>query len=126
MLKKSSLPAAALAINRRQVGGEHYLRQRMQHWDYILANQIPYMEAQIIKYCSRWRDKGGLQDLRKAQHFLDKLIEYETLKIRSRVKNYAISSGHSTERCSALPERAGRASGDYPNSRKHKPQRRQQ
>jgi len=35
------------------------------------------MEGQIIKYVSRWRDKNGIEDLKKAQHFLAKLIEYE-------------------------------------------------
>lgn len=38
-------------------------------------HDIPYLEAQIIKYVMRWRQKGGLNDLRKAGHFLQKLIE---------------------------------------------------
>lgn len=63
--------------NTRQVGGDHYKKQGIQHWDYIIANRIPYMEAQVIKYLSRWRDKNGLEDLRKAQHYLEKLIESE-------------------------------------------------
>ena len=62
--------------NSKQVGGEHY-RSRIQHWDYVLANDIPYMEAQIIKYVTRWRKKNGVDDLHKAQHFLEKLIEHE-------------------------------------------------
>jgi hypothetical protein len=60
--------------NDEQVGGSHY-RSPIQHWDYVLANNIPYMEAQVIRYVTRWRRKGGLEDLRKAQHFLRKLIE---------------------------------------------------
>jgi hypothetical protein len=67
-----------MAANDRQVGGNHYRKQGIQHWDYVLANDIPYMEAQIIKYVSRWRDKGGIEDLKKASHFLDKLIEHNT------------------------------------------------
>lgn len=62
--------------NDRQVGGDHY-RSPIQHWDYVIANEIPYMEAQIIKYVTRWRKKNGIEDLRKAQHFLQKLIEVE-------------------------------------------------
>jgi hypothetical protein len=50
----------------------------VQHWDYVLANNIPYLEAQIIKYLTRWRKKNGFQDLEKAQHFLSKLIEVNT------------------------------------------------
>ena len=60
-----------------QIGGQHYKKMGIQHWSYVLANNIPYMEAQIIKYVSRWRDKNGIEDLRKARHFLAKLIEYE-------------------------------------------------
>ena len=63
-----------MSANEKQVGGEHY-KSPIQHWDYVLANNIPYMEAQIIKYLTRWRKKNGLQDLEKAQHFLTKLIE---------------------------------------------------
>jgi len=65
-----------MSANEKQVGGEHY-RAPIQHWDYVLANKIPYLEAQIIKYVTRWRDKNGVQDLLKAQHFLEKLIEVE-------------------------------------------------
>jgi hypothetical protein len=60
--------------NDKQVGGGHY-QKPVQPWDYIIANDIGYMEGNIIKYVSRWRDKGGVQDLRKAQHYLQKLIE---------------------------------------------------
>lgn len=60
-----------------QVGGNHYKKMSIQHWTFCLANNIPYMEGQIIKYVSRWRDKNGIEDLRKAQHYLAKLIEYE-------------------------------------------------
>jgi hypothetical protein len=60
--------------NTRQVGGAHY-QKAIQPWDYIIANDIGYMEGNIIKYVSRWRDKNGVEDLRKAQHYLQKLIE---------------------------------------------------
>ncbi|HEY1248008.1 MAG TPA: DUF3310 domain-containing protein [Nitrososphaera sp.] len=63
--------------NERQVGGDHYQGASVQHWDFVLMHQIPYMEAQIIKYVMRWRSKDGIIDLVKAQHFLEKLIEWE-------------------------------------------------
>lgn len=66
--------------NNEQVGGDHYAKKGIQPWDYILANDIPFMEGCIIKYLTRWRDKGGIEDLRKARHFLDKLIETEESK----------------------------------------------
>jgi hypothetical protein len=60
--------------NARQVGGDHY-HTRIQHWDFVVANNIPYLEAQILRYVVRWRRKGGLEDLEKATHYLDKLKE---------------------------------------------------
>ncbi len=63
--------------NEIQVGGQHYKTKAIQPWDYIAANQLGYFEGNIVKYVSRWRDKGGVDDLRKAKHYLDKLIELE-------------------------------------------------
>tara|TARA_R100000963_G_C4532588_1_gene33275 strand:- start:27 stop:248 length:222 start_codon:yes stop_codon:yes gene_type:complete len=62
--------------NERQVGGSHY-EARIQHWDYVLANEIPYMEAQVIRYVVRHKSKNGIEDLEKASHFLQKLIAWE-------------------------------------------------
>ena len=61
-----------------QVGGDHYKDVAIQPVEYILANGIPFVEGSVIKYVSRWRAKGGIQDLQKAKHFLDILIEHET------------------------------------------------
>jgi hypothetical protein len=58
-----------------QVGGDHYMDKAIQPWDYIIANNLGYLEGNIVKYISRWKDKGGVDDLRKAQHYLAKLIE---------------------------------------------------
>ena len=60
--------------NNTQVGGQHYKAKAIQPWDFIAANGLGYFD---VKYVSRWRDKGGLDDLRKARHYLDKLIELE-------------------------------------------------
>lgn len=59
----------------RQVGGDHYAKLAVQTWDYIAANNLGYFEGNVIKYVSRWRDKGGVEDLEKAKHYLEKLIE---------------------------------------------------
>ena len=66
-----------MGANEKQEGGQHYKKLKVQPWDYILHNQIGYMEGCVIKYVTRWRDKGGVEDLKKARHFLDKLIEFE-------------------------------------------------
>lgn len=65
------------SANDTQVGGQHYKAKTIQPWDFIAANGLGYFEGNIVKYVSRWRDKGGLDDLRKARHYLDKLIELE-------------------------------------------------
>lgn len=62
------------SANERQVGGRHY-QTPIQHWDYVVANNLDYFQGQITKYVTRWRNKGGIQDLEKARHFLDKYIE---------------------------------------------------
>ena len=64
-----------MKANDSQVAGTHYSSKAIQVWDFILANDIAYMEGNVIKYVSRWKDKGGVQDLLKARHYLDKLIE---------------------------------------------------
>ena len=64
-----------LPANEVQVGGEHYKKNAIQPWDYITSNQLGYLEGNIVKYVSRWKDKGGRQDLEKAKHYLDKLLE---------------------------------------------------
>jgi hypothetical protein len=61
--------------NEQQIGGAHYAVKAIQPWDYIIANDLGYLEGNIVKYVSRWKDKGGVQDLKKAQHYLQKLIE---------------------------------------------------
>jgi len=66
-----------MTANSTQVGGIHYKGQAIQPWDYIAANKLGYFEGNIVKYVSRWRDKGGVEDLRKARHYLEKLIELE-------------------------------------------------
>ena len=58
-----------------QVGGNHYKDLAIQPVEYIHRNGIGYMEGCAIKYLTRWRSKGGIQDLEKAKHFIDLLIE---------------------------------------------------
>ena len=66
-----------MSANDIQIGGNHYKELVIQPWDYIHKNGIGYLEGCAIKYLSRWREKGGVGDLLKAQHFIDKLIEEE-------------------------------------------------
>jgi len=61
--------------NEIQIGGMHY-RSDYQHWDYVREGlDGRYLEGCVTKYVYRWRKKNGLEDLRKAMHYLSKLME---------------------------------------------------
>jgi hypothetical protein len=62
-----------------QVGGDHYKKLKIQPIEFIHANNIPFIEGNIIKYIVRWRDKNGLKDLEKVKHYVDLLIDLEKL-----------------------------------------------
>ena len=64
-----------MSANQHQVGGNHYAKKAIQPWDYIVGNNLGYLEGNIIKYVSRYKDKGGPDDLDKAIHYLQKLRE---------------------------------------------------
>lgn len=63
-----------MSANDTQVGGSHY-KTKIEHWDWVIANDLNYLEGQITKYVARARKKNGIEDLKKARHFLDKYIE---------------------------------------------------
>ena len=53
----------------------HYKKGDIEVIDYILDQKFDYLEGNVIKYVSRYRNKGGIEDLRKARWYLEKLIE---------------------------------------------------
>ena len=63
-------------MDREQVGGDHYRTPPgiPEHWDLAVELGWDFFQYQITKYLWRWKDKGGVQDLRKAEHFLRKYI----------------------------------------------------
>ncbi len=54
-----------------QIGGDHYRTMAIQPIEYITKNGLGFTEGSVVKYVSRWRNKGGVQDLYKARHLLD-------------------------------------------------------
>lgn len=60
-----------------QEGGNHYKEFAIQPTEFIHKNKIPFIEGNVIKYVCRWRKKNGLQDLQKAKHYIDLLIQFE-------------------------------------------------
>jgi hypothetical protein len=61
-----------------QVGGDHYVRLKIQPMEYSMINKLDPCQHTIIKYVTRFRDKGGIDDLLKARHVIDMLIAFET------------------------------------------------
>ena len=58
-----------------QVGGDHYKQFQYETWDVIADWNLGYFDGNAVKYLSRWKHKGGVHDLKKARHYIDKLIE---------------------------------------------------
>tara|TARA_R110000796_G_scaffold208634_1_gene324906 strand:- start:14 stop:235 length:222 start_codon:yes stop_codon:yes gene_type:complete len=61
-----------------QVGGGHYQKGSIQPIEYIHDQGLSFIEGSVVKYITRWRDKGGIQDLEKIKHYVDLLIELES------------------------------------------------
>jgi hypothetical protein len=59
----------------KQVGGSHYRDKGIQPIIYIHANNLGFCEGNVVKYVTRWREKNGVADLKKAIHYLELLIE---------------------------------------------------
>jgi hypothetical protein len=76
---QSSCSGAANAPSPKdtQVGGSHYKDMPIQPVEFITKNKIPYCEANIIKYATRHRSKGGAQDVRKIIHYAQLILELE-------------------------------------------------
>lgn len=64
-----------MKANEEQVGGKHYKVGGEEHWDRVARLSQDYFQGQITKYVERWKLKNGVEDLKKARHFLDKYIE---------------------------------------------------
>jgi hypothetical protein len=61
--------------SKKQVGGNHYLKYKIQPVEFIIKNNIGFVEGNIIKYILRFKDKGGIADLEKAKHYIQLLID---------------------------------------------------
>jgi hypothetical protein len=61
-----------------QIGGEHYKELPIQPTEFIHKNDIGFIAGNVIKYIVRYKFKNGVDDLKKASHYLDMLIEQES------------------------------------------------
>jgi hypothetical protein len=60
----------------KQIGGEHYKHMKIQVTEFVAANDIPFIEGNVIKYVCRHAHKNGKEDVLKAIHYLNLLLEY--------------------------------------------------
>ena len=74
----------------KQVGGSHYQKMKIQPAEFINKNEMKFAEGNAIKYICRHINKGGLQDLQKAKHYIDMIIERD---YSEEVKNSSVDSG---------------------------------
>lgn len=71
-----TLKGVASALN-TQAGGDHYRKMKIQPVEYIIANGIGFLPGNIIKYASRYPEKGGAEDIRKIIHYCKLILEFE-------------------------------------------------
>jgi hypothetical protein len=74
-----------------QVGGKHYKQFKIQPVEFIHINGLGYIVGNIIKYVCRYKFKNGVEDLRKARHYIDMLIEQE-VKEDSLARNRSVGA----------------------------------
>jgi hypothetical protein len=72
-----SKPMSALQT---QVAGNHYSKMKIQPMEFSMANKLDACQHTVIKYVCRYRDKNGIEDLKKAKHVIDMLIEFEEME----------------------------------------------
>ena len=59
---------------------KHYSNLPIEPWDFIQQNKLDFFEGNVVKYICRWKNKGGVADLRKAITYIEKIIEGENSK----------------------------------------------
>lgn len=87
--------------NDKQVAGTHYKKYTIQPWDAIVDWQLGFLDGCAVKYISRWKDKGGVEDIKKAIHFLEKLLETQ-MDSKLRVKQFELQGDINKTRMGAL------------------------
>ena len=64
-----------MSVYKKQIGGSHYKNMKIQPAQFINDNNLPFAEGNAIKYICRHRNKGEIQDLEKAKHYIDMIID---------------------------------------------------
>lgn len=75
---KTAIPNLIKKTMTKQIGGTHYLL-KIQPIEYISKNKLQFSQGNVIKYISRYKSKNGIEDLKKAKHYIDFIVNYEYL-----------------------------------------------
>ena len=83
-----------METNGYQIGGSHYNKMgAYQHWDLVIDTSMNYLLGCATKYIARWKDKNGVEDLRKAIHYIGKFLEtYECIPTLRQLVFFGIKS----------------------------------
>ena len=81
-----------MSVYDKQIGGSHYKKMKIQPSKFVIENELLFPEGNVIKYICRHRFKNGKEDLLKAIHFIEMIIErdYSTTETKNPLdkKNY--------------------------------------
>ena len=79
-----------MSVWKKQIGGNHYRKYKLQPSQFVTENKLLYPEGCVIKYVIRHQDKGGKEDLEKAKHMIDMIIErdYEEEKEKEKTESW--------------------------------------
>ena len=64
-----------MSVYNKQIGGTHYKKMKIQPSKFVIENKLLFPEGNVIKYICRHQYKGGKEDLLKAMHFIEMIIE---------------------------------------------------
>ena len=99
-----------MKANEIQIGGSHYKDLKPEPWDVITSWGLGYLDGTALKYIACWKHKNGVEDIKKAIHFLNKLLEQEekyakpnTILSNRSVWDYADSLGFPTAPLGTAP-----------------------
>ena len=72
----------------KQIGGSHYKKMKIQPSKFVIENELLFPEGSVIKYICRHRFKNGKEDLEKAVHFIEMIIERDYKKESEKQKSW--------------------------------------
>jgi hypothetical protein len=98
-----------IRANQKQIGGDHYRAHgddTLQHWDIVRIFDLGYLIGNATKYLFRWRNKNGIEDLRKGIHYIEKQIEelegVEQEKVDAQIEKFFESKTADFEKAHAV------------------------